>query len=46
MVGITKIDVDSTPYKPTTVEKLLDLDIDAGTLLAIDKNDLDLNKLR
>lgn len=28
-------------YKPITVEKHLDLDIDVGTLLASDTNDLD-----
>lgn len=33
-------------YKPITVEKHLDLDIDVGTLLAYDSNDLDKKFLR
>ncbi|KAL1464362.1 hypothetical protein WDU94_004014 [Cyamophila willieti] len=33
-------------FKPTTVNKLLDLEIDTGTLLALDKNDINLAQLR
>lgn len=33
-------------YKPITVEKHLDLDIDLGTLLASDTNDLEAKLLK
>lgn len=33
-------------YKPITVEKHLELDLDIGTLLSLDTNDLDTKKLR
>lgn len=32
-------------YKPITVDKHLELDLDIGTLLASDPNDLDLKSL-
>lgn len=33
-------------FKPITVEKHLELEFDVGSLLAIDKNDLDLTALK
>lgn len=33
-------------YKPITVEKHLDLDLDVGTLLALDTNDLEAKLLK
>lgn len=33
-------------YKPITVEKHLELELDVGALLAIDKNDLDAKALK
>ncbi|KAI5754228.1 hypothetical protein M8J77_006959 [Diaphorina citri] len=33
-------------FKPTTVNKLIELEIDPGTLLAFDKNDINLGELR
>lgn len=37
---------EKAKYKPTTVDKLLDLDYDLGTLLAIDTNEIDTKVLR
>lgn len=37
---------DSERFKPITVEKHLDVDIDLGNLFACDLNEIDLKKLR
>lgn len=37
---------EKAKFKPTTVEKLLDLEFDLGTLLAIDTNEISTKELR
>uniref|UniRef100_A0A1B6D477 Ribosome biogenesis regulatory protein n=1 Tax=Clastoptera arizonana TaxID=38151 RepID=A0A1B6D477_9HEMI len=41
-----KAEKNREKFKPITVEKLIDLDYDLGTLLALDTNDLDTKQLR
>lgn len=44
--ALSKVAEKSKSYKTTDVEKLVALDFDLGSLLAIDTNDLNVKKLR
>lgn len=43
---LQKSEEEQKKYKPVKVDKHLELEFDLGTLLAIDENELNVNKLK